>query len=666
MDLRPELEKQHKFVSSFKKDHKYLLENDLGIKFESIINILKMPLNSFNIANLKNLVLVIGLTGEGKSTLVNCLINKKLIKKRYEDIKNVIDIDESENCNHNAKIFHESISGTLLPEIFQYNSFNYCDCPGFDDNRCLEEKLFASFSFNRLLNQCESVKGVIITIDSNSVIDCKAKNFRELIKILSNLFKDEKILNSCIWVFTKPKNHNEDTILKKLRFFLNSEKKYLLKNPQDKERQTLVNFIEFITNNPKKIVIGNVLASETRQKIENLLETFNNSKDYFNLDFNEIYNEIYDALNIFLIKSEEILKYHLKNIEEHFQFEINLQKLLEKYKKNNNKLNEFKLFENKKIIKNEDYLSKYNKKEKKNLEELRHNKEIIESKKKELSKIENDYQILNSDEKINIFSRIFRNEGIFLLKNPNGECRGILSEYSSINCREHKSNKEIVNWKEYLEITQIGNKNKSRIHLIKPTTVSIDIFMLEKNLPGKKLKIENLMKEIERNNEEINDLDFQINKLEEDWNKMKKEHIFECENIVKDTKTIEKSQKKIEDKIKSVINEINDVKLKIKNLIDEIIDFKKKITDCSDWFSLVIKFSENFNINSDFFPSFRETYYKYQNYKDKSSKNKEEKKYYDKNLFLLENSDIKVFKNNIGQFENKDSLKEIEDIIQRA
>ena len=180
MDLRPELEKQHKFVSSFKKDHKYLLENDLGIKFESIINILKMPLNSFNIANLKNLVLVIGLTGEGKSTLVNCLINKKLIKKRYEDIKNVIDIDESENCNHNAKIFHESISGTLLPEIFQYNSFNYCDCPGFDDNRCLEEKLFASFSFNRLLNQCESVKGVIITIDSNSVIDCKAKNFREL------------------------------------------------------------------------------------------------------------------------------------------------------------------------------------------------------------------------------------------------------------------------------------------------------------------------------------------------------------------------------------------------------------------------------------------------------------------------------------------------------
>ena len=108
------------------------------------------------------------------------------------------------------------------------------------------------------------------------------------------------------------------------------------------------------------------------------------------------------------------------------------------------------------------------------------------------------------------------------------------------------------------------------------------------------------------------------------------------------------------------------IKLNLKNLIDEIIDFKKKITDCSDWFSLVIKFSENFNINSDFFPSFRETYYKYQNYKDKSFKNKEEKKYYDKNLFLLENSDIKVFKNNIGQFENKDSLKEIEDIIQRA
>ena len=57
------------------------------------------------------------------------------------------------------------------------------------------------------------------------------------------------------------------------------------------------------------------------------------------------------------------------------------------------------------------------------MEELRHNKEIIESKKKELSKIENDYQILNSNEKINIFSRIFRNEGIFLLKNPNQQKR---------------------------------------------------------------------------------------------------------------------------------------------------------------------------------------------------------------------------------------------------
>jgi len=115
----------------------------------------------------KDVVLVIGNTGAGKSTFVNYMIGKKMkeTRKRSSLTKGVECEDDSAPA---ALIGHGSDSATDFPKLYSDDlNLTYCDCPGFLDSRGAKAELVNMYSIAKIANVANKVKGVVVIANSN-------------------------------------------------------------------------------------------------------------------------------------------------------------------------------------------------------------------------------------------------------------------------------------------------------------------------------------------------------------------------------------------------------------------------------------------------------------------------------------------------------------------
>lgn len=137
-------------------------------------------------------VLIIGVTGSGKSTLINGLSNKPLICKEIIEVKKyknhpitkknkVIDVEG----NTDIKIGHQQKSETTIPNFSFANGINFMDCPGFEDSRGNVEEIVNSFFINFLFK--DKIKLLLLIPKSMLEADKQQKQFGYLVKKLRKI-----------------------------------------------------------------------------------------------------------------------------------------------------------------------------------------------------------------------------------------------------------------------------------------------------------------------------------------------------------------------------------------------------------------------------------------------------------------------------------------------
>ena len=162
---------------------------------------LKERLNIVGNGEKKTLVLLLGPTGSGKTTLFHELINKHL---------NVIDGNfgpelEATEIIEDFKIGHTMIAETSFPGLYYDDQIDviYCDCPGFFDNRGEIQDIINSFAIYLLSTFASRIKIILIT-SQYDILSTRAQIFNDNTKMVEKLVQDENYYNNSIaMVITK-------------------------------------------------------------------------------------------------------------------------------------------------------------------------------------------------------------------------------------------------------------------------------------------------------------------------------------------------------------------------------------------------------------------------------------------------------------------------------
>lgn len=148
----------------------------------------------------KDLVMVIGNTGSGKSTAIKYLTGSKMCRVKRGGKWVIEPIDGA-----SADICHRTTSGTLYPEAQAgQGDLVFGDFPGFLDNRSKEARICASICTELAVKKANSVKSIIVAVDYKEIDTLRGQGFKRLSLTLANLFKNtEEVASSILFLITK-------------------------------------------------------------------------------------------------------------------------------------------------------------------------------------------------------------------------------------------------------------------------------------------------------------------------------------------------------------------------------------------------------------------------------------------------------------------------------
>jgi ribosome biogenesis GTPase A len=283
------------------KDDQFI--NDMHFDTEKLNNLILTGYEKLQKDQIKNtnIVLVIGCTGSGKSTLINYLISNKIIfKNHFADT-----IAEAEKTGENfPEIGHSTESKTIYPKVFidDQHDVAYCDFPGFFDNRSFEERVSITINTQSAILNSKNVEAIIVVLSQAELGAQRGKLFKSLSRLLDNLICDfESILPNIIFVLSKPYNnitseqfynHIEELANSNLSFLQDKIKNvaHIFKKqiePETKERESSYKFLSAIVKHRNNFVVGSFYDQNCRNHIVNLIKSLSVKsiqKDKFNFD----------------------------------------------------------------------------------------------------------------------------------------------------------------------------------------------------------------------------------------------------------------------------------------------------------------------------------------------------------------------------------------------
>ncbi len=176
-----------------------------GFKFNRVVDMISKIFPAVELAEHKEVVLLLGGTGVGKSALVNHL----------NGVQYAIGTDEADKPfltpvagkeYEIAKIGEEMDSQTLYPQVVSKSGlpFVYCDLAGLSDSRGTEICIIETNSLQILSRFADKIKGILVVLDKPGFNSEKGQSFRKTAVALAKIVKrDPTLMGSVRFVVTK-------------------------------------------------------------------------------------------------------------------------------------------------------------------------------------------------------------------------------------------------------------------------------------------------------------------------------------------------------------------------------------------------------------------------------------------------------------------------------
>ncbi|KAF2885423.1 hypothetical protein ILUMI_20768 [Ignelater luminosus] len=187
----------------------------------------------------KDVTIFLGNTRNGKSTLVNYLLDNKLIA--WEERRKIFKIRmDDDNCE-GPEIGQGSLSCTTIPGVYAMpgNAENVIvDCPGFEDNRGVVQDIMNALCISQI-KTARTVKFVLV-FDINDITNDNIGNFICTLQQTQNLVRNfDELKNSFCVIFMKDfRDYSQDDIVE---LFMN---KVLNVEELDMDKTLVRNFVQ--------------------------------------------------------------------------------------------------------------------------------------------------------------------------------------------------------------------------------------------------------------------------------------------------------------------------------------------------------------------------------------------------------------------------------------
>ncbi|XP_051170676.1 putative leucine-rich repeat-containing protein DDB_G0290503 [Leptopilina boulardi] len=205
----------------------------------------------------EDIVICIGATRAGKSTLINYLIENKLKAEKVTNYQ-PITITKVDSQSLGPEIGIGSTSKTTIPTRWiskKLPELAIWDAPGFDDNRGAVQDITNAFYIYQLLQKVKSLK-IVLIVDINDILHDNIKPFVSVLKSVEILMGDKmrNYFTSMSIIFTKVPNIQDDIPLDMQ--FINEKLTYqFLSNSEMQLSQISKEFIQFLINNNNHIAL---------------------------------------------------------------------------------------------------------------------------------------------------------------------------------------------------------------------------------------------------------------------------------------------------------------------------------------------------------------------------------------------------------------------------
>ncbi|CAF0816468.1 unnamed protein product [Brachionus calyciflorus] len=327
------------------KHLKFLLyhqNNLIKTKAFSLCNSLNIPLSLTKMIslskqnandNFKNLILFLGPTGSGKTTLINYLSGVEYQRHHLHNF--LIPKKGSKNV---LQVGYGSSSETITPQSVRLENLDLCDTAGFFDNREGDIGICSALSIPIIISHSEKVQAIVVVLESESLDFSKGNRgeiFRKVCQNFGQLIKDF--------------NNNYDKI-KNILFVVNDKSSQMLN--KDEFKLKLENFLS-LYEQETTCQKSNDLLDEYELKLKKLslkLKIFHYCHSFLNeLELNQVIND--KDLNMFIQETNKIIQ-DLNDEVDIINYLYNLKTRLESIKEQGSKsLNVFTQIETELIMK---------------------------------------------------------------------------------------------------------------------------------------------------------------------------------------------------------------------------------------------------------------------------------------------------------------------------